>query len=251
MPLSCRDKHQEYVGTVFILIEAQCASASTGVHIYNTVEYTHNTVTGTAWTFVYKEVPICACVAAKQFDGISPKFYCFLMIFWCFYQVFAVNLSFNRCDMFAVGGACICVTGRIHPPNRARSPAFSDPNHQSPKKKKIVLSPKKKYQCITRLKTAVFTLHSGHVENVLCARYIVSHQSRNFYRAPLRCTENLCTPPCVRYCASIRTNRVWYNPAAASIHTSDNDPWHDTKAWFLPVPLQFILTPRKLISTIF
>ncbi len=38
---------------------------------------------------------------------------------------------------------------------------------------------------ITRVWTAIFTLHSGHVENVSHARYmyIVNHQSRNFYRA--------------------------------------------------------------------
>ena len=32
-----------------------------------------------------------------------------------------------------------------------------------------------------RLWTAVFTLHSGHVENGSRARYVVNHQSRNFY----------------------------------------------------------------------
>ena len=33
-----------------------------------------------------------------------------------------------------------------------------------------------------RVWTAVFTLHSGHVEDVSHARYIVSHQSRNLGR---------------------------------------------------------------------
>ena len=33
-----------------------------------------------------------------------------------------------------------------------------------------------------RVWAAVFTLHSGHVDSVSCARYIVSHQSRIFYR---------------------------------------------------------------------
>ncbi len=43
----------------------------------------------------------------------------------------------------------------------------------------------------SRFHTAV----SCHVENVSHARYIVSHQSRNFYRALQRCTENVYTPP--------------------------------------------------------
>ena len=38
--------------------------------------------------------------------------------------------------------------------------------------------------------TAVITLHSGHVENALRARYIINHQSRNFY-----CISIVCTPP--------------------------------------------------------
>ncbi len=60
-------------------------------------------------------------------------------------------------------------------------------NHQSyliqitTHKKRIVLSPT--YRPITIVWTAIFTLHSGHVENVSRARYIVSHQLRIFYRA--------------------------------------------------------------------
>ena len=55
-----------------------------------TPQYIHvYMVTGTMWTFVYKEVAICACAAVKL-TGISLKFTCFLMIFndvlsgiWC------------------------------------------------------------------------------------------------------------------------------------------------------------------------
>ncbi len=71
------------------------------------------------------------------------------------------------------------------PPNRARSPDFSDPNHQ--KKKKKEQSSQKHINVLLRVWTAVLTLHSGRVENVSCApdiyNDIVSHQSHIFYRA--------------------------------------------------------------------
>ncbi len=49
---------------------------------YSAVVYIHiqYVVTGTTWTFVYKEVAIYACVAAKP-TGVTRKVYCSLTIF--------------------------------------------------------------------------------------------------------------------------------------------------------------------------
>ncbi len=65
-------------------------------------------VTGSTWTFVYKEVAICAYAPAKR-TRISLEFYCLLTIFFMFYQAFGVNLSLHRCGMFVVGGACASI----------------------------------------------------------------------------------------------------------------------------------------------
>ena len=75
------------------------------------------------------------------------------------------------------------------PPNRAKSQDLSDPNHQSPKKKK-----EWSYHYINALREYSFTLHSGHVENVSCARYIVRHQSHIFYRTHNRAQEMYVLP---------------------------------------------------------
>ncbi len=70
--------------------------------------------------------------------------------------------------------------GEYIPPNRAKSPDFSDPNHHAiTKKGKCSITKILMYY----VSAAVFTLHSGHVENVSRARYTVNHQSRNFDRA--------------------------------------------------------------------
>ena len=58
--------------------------------------------------FVYKEVAICACTAAKQ-TGISLKFLLLLDDLLMFYQALGMNLSFNRCDIFVAGGACVSI----------------------------------------------------------------------------------------------------------------------------------------------
>ncbi len=63
------------------------------------------------WTFVYKEVEICASAAARR-TGISLEFYCFFTFLdslFMFYQAFGVNLSFNRCDIFLSGGSCMSI----------------------------------------------------------------------------------------------------------------------------------------------
>ncbi len=71
------------------------------------------------------------------------------------------------------------VSGGVYP--------ATGPDHQisltqiTKKKKEQVLSAT--YQCVTTVWTAVFTLHSRHIENVSRARYIVGHQSHIFYRA--------------------------------------------------------------------
>ena len=91
--------------------------------------------------------------------------------------------TLSSCKIFPVIALAFLygMQGGVYTPPTGPDHQISDLNHQSPKTW-IVLSPN--YYCITRVWTAVFTLRSCHVENVSRARYIVSHQSHNFYRAP-------------------------------------------------------------------
>ena len=67
-------------------------------------------VTVTTWTFVYKEVAICACAAAKRTRNIT-QILLSLDDLLMFYQAFGVNLSFNRCGMFVAGRAYTSIRG--------------------------------------------------------------------------------------------------------------------------------------------
>ena len=87
--------------------------------------------------------------------------------------------------------------GEYIPPNRAKSPDFSDPNHDTNHQKKGNSLITKISMCYESV-LAVFTLHSGHAENVSNvsrARYIVNHQSRQFLQGPITMQGKCMYPP--------------------------------------------------------
>ncbi len=63
--------------------------------------------TGTVWTFTYKEVGICACVAAKrpEYSSNFNVFHCFWMIVWRCVR----HSVWIWCDVFFAAGWCASI----------------------------------------------------------------------------------------------------------------------------------------------
>ena len=74
------------------------------------VVYTHTfIVTGTTWTFVYKEEVICICAAAKQTE-ILLESYCFLPSFDIFFGIWC---EFDGVCLLLEGLACLLDTALL------------------------------------------------------------------------------------------------------------------------------------------